>query len=224
MQLILDTGNVEEIKELCTCLPIDGVTTNPSIVSKEKKNFKQLINVIGEIIGEDIPIHAQVLSTKYEEILEEALYISSLRKNIYVKIPVTQDGLRAIKDLHRKGVKITATAIFTAHQGFLAAKAGANYIAPYVNRLDNISGDGVAMVSELIKIIDTYKMETKVLAASFKNAQQVIELMQHGVHSVTVPYDICKSMMNHPLTDWSVDKFIEDWENTFGKGSKTNNI
>jgi fructose-6-phosphate aldolase, TalC/MipB family len=222
MQLILDTGNVKEIKELYTILPIDGVTTNPTIVSKEKKKFIDLIKEIDEVVGEDTPIHAQVLSTKFEEILEEALFISSLRKNMYVKIPVTSDGLRAIKELKKQGIKITATAIFTAHQGFLAAKAGADYVAPYVNRLDNISADGVGTVKNLVEIIDRYKFNTKVLAASFKNAQQVIELMKVGVHSVTIPPDIAKAMMEHPLTDWSVDKFIEDWENVFGKGAKTN--
>lgn len=222
MQLILDTGDVKQIKELSTILPIDGVTTNPTIVSKENKKFIDLIKEIDEVVGEDTPIHAQVLSTKFEEILEEALFISSLRKNMYVKIPVTSDGLRAIKELKKQGIKITATAIFTAHQGFLAAKAGADYVAPYVNRLDNISADGVGTVKTLVDIIDRYKLNTKVLAASFKNAQQVLELMKVGVHSVTIPPDIAKAMMEHPLTDWSVDKFIEDWENVFGKGAKTN--
>lgn len=222
MQLILDTGNIKEIKELYAVLPVDGVTTNPTIVSKEKKKFVDLINEIGEIVGENTPIHAQVLSTEFEDIVEEAIFISSLRKNMYVKIPVTSDGLRAIKELSKQGIKITATAIFTAHQGFLAAKAGAEYVAPYVNRLDNISADGVNTVKNLVEIIDRYKLKTKVLAASFKNAQQVIELMKVGVHSVTIPPDIAKAMMNHPLTDWSVNQFIEDWENAFGKGVKTN--
>lgn len=217
MELILDTGNIREIQDLYTSLPIDGVTTNPSIVAKEGKPFTQLIEEISEVIGEDTPIHAQVLSTEYEEIIKEAQYISSLRKNIFVKIPVTKDGLRAIKELKKQNIKITATAIFTAHQGFLAAKAGADYVAPYVNRLDNISADGVGVVRDLVRIIDKYSMNTKVLAASFKNPQQVIDLMIHGVHSVTVPSDICKAMMNHPLTDWSVDKFIQDWTKEFGE-------
>lgn len=217
MQLILDTGNINEIKDLYTHLPIDGVTTNPSIVAKEGKPFKELIKEIDEVVGEDTPIHAQVLSTEYGEIVKEAKYISNLRKNMYVKIPVTKDGLRAIKELKKLNINITATAIFTAHQGFLAAKAGADYVAPYVNRLDNISADGVGVVRDLVKIIDTYNMNTKVLAASFKNPQQVIDLMTHGVHSVTVPADICRAMMNHPLTDWSVDKFIEDWTKVFGE-------
>ncbi|WP_297133168.1 fructose-6-phosphate aldolase [Terrisporobacter sp.] len=222
MELILDTGNVIEIEDLYTHLCIDGVTTNPSIVSKEGKDFESLIKEIDSIVGRYIPIHAQVISTKFEDMVEEALYISNLRENMYVKIPVTKDGLRAIKELKKQGVKITATAIFTAHQGFLAAKAGADYVAPYVNRIDNISGDGVSVVSDLVNIIDTYNFNSKVVAASFKNAQQVLDLMKVGVHSVTVPADICKAMMAHPLTNWSVDKFIEDWSNVFGEGTTTN--
>lgn len=222
MELILDTANISDIEQLYSILPIDGVTTNPTIISKENKEFITLINDIDSIVGEDTPIHAQVIGTSFEEIVEEALFISKIRKNIYVKIPVTVNGLKAIKELKKQGVKITATAIFTAHQGFLAAKAGADYVAPYVNRLDNISADGVNTVKDLITIIDKYKLNSKVLAASFKNSQQVIELMKAGVHSVTVPPDIAKAMMNHPLTDWSVDKFIEDWESAFGKGVKTN--
>lgn len=221
MELILDTANLEDIKDLYTHLSIDGVTTNPSIVSKEGKDFEILIKEIDEIIGQGTPIHAQVVSTEFEDIIEEALFISSIRKNMYVKIPVTKDGLRAIKELKKQGIKITATAIFTAHQGFLAAKAGADYVAPYVNRLDNISADGISVVSDLVRILDTYNMKTKVLAASFKNCQQVLELMKSGVHSVTVPADICSAMMNHPLTNWSVDKFTEDWYGAFGENTTT---
>lgn len=222
MELILDTANIEDIKDLHTHLCLDGVTTNPSIISKEGKDFENIIKEIDEIVGKDTPIHAQVISTKFEDVMEEALYISKLRENMYVKIPVTKEGLRAIKELKKQNIKITATAIFTAHQGFLAAKAGADYVAPYVNRIDNISGDGVNVVKDLVNIINSYNLNTKVVAASFKNAQQVLDLMKVGVHSATIPADICRTMMAHPLTDWSVDKFIEDWSNTFGEGTTTN--
>jgi fructose-6-phosphate aldolase 2 len=222
MQLILDTGNLDEIRELSELLAIDGVTTNPTLVSREGKDFKALIQEIGAIIGDDLPIHAQVISTAYEDIMEEAMFISSLRENMYVKIPVTPDGLRAIKELKKKGLRITATAIFTVHQGYLAAKAGADYVAAYVNRLDNISADGVGTVRDLVSVIEMGGYDCRVLAASFKNAQQVLELMRVGVHSVTVPYDIVKSMMGHPLTDVAVKQFVEDYEKAFGAGKKTN--
>lgn len=175
MQLILDTGNIQEIQDLYTHLNIDGITTNPSIIAKEGKNINQLIEEINNIVDESTSLHVQVLSKTFDEIITEAKYINSLRKNIYVKIPVTKDGLRAIKELKQENINITATAIFTAHQGFLAAKAGADYVAPYVNRLDNISGDGVAVVRDLVNILNIYNMDTKVLAASFKNAQQVLD-------------------------------------------------
>lgn len=222
MELILDTANIEDIKDLHTHLCLDGVTTNPSIISKEGKDFENIIKEIDEIVGKDTPIHAQVISKKFEDVMEEALYISKLREKMYVKIPVTKEGLRAIKELKKQNIKITATAIFTAHQGFLAAKAGADYVAPYVNRIDNISGDGVNVVKDLVNIINSYNLNTKVVAASFKNAQQVLDLMKVGVHSATIPADICRTMIAHPLTDWSVDKFIEDWSNTFGEGTTTN--
>ena len=222
MELILDTANIEDIKDLHTHLCLDGVTTKPSIISKEGTDFENIIKEIDEIVGKDTPIHAQVISKKFEDMMEEALYISKLRENMYVKIPVTKEGLRAIKELKKQNIKITATAIFTAHQGFLAAKAGADYVAPYVNRIDNISGDGVNVVKDLVNIINSYNLNTKVVAASFKNAQQVLDLMKVGVHSATIPADICRTMMAHPLTDWSVDKFIEDWSNTFGEGTTTN--
>ena len=216
MELILDTANLRDIEELCSYLCIDGVSTNPSIISKEKKDFETIIKEIGNIIGEKRPIHAQVVSTKYEDIMEEALFINSLRENMYVKIPVSIEGLKAIKELKKINIKITATAIFTAHQGFLAAKAGADYVAPYVNRLDNISVDGISTVGDLIEILNNYNMNTKVLAASFKNAYKVLELLKLGVHSVTVPADIVYKMLEHPLTDLSVNKFVEDWYYTFG--------
>lgn len=222
MELFLDTGNIEDIKELWPVMPADGVTTNPSIIAKEKKKFTMLISEISEIIGTDAIMHAQVISSKCADIIEEAKFISSLRENLFVKVPVTPDGLQAIRMLAKQGVKTTATAIFTAHQGFMAAKAGASYVAPYVNRLDNISADGETTVINLTQIIDQYGLQSKVLAASFKNAQQVLELMKAGVHSVTVPADVARAMISHPLTDWSVDKFNFDWVNAFGEGVKTN--
>lgn len=220
MELFLDTGNLEEIKYLSDILAIDGVTTNPSLVSKERKNIIQLLNQIIDIIGEDKIVHAQVISRDFEGIIEEARFLNKSYKNIYVKIPVTMEGLKAIKELAKEGIKTTATAIFTAHQAALAAKAGASYVAPYVNRLDNITGDGVDVVKDIISIIDEYQFNTKVVAASFKNSQQVLNVLKHGVHSITIPTDVAKNMIAHPLTDYSVDKFICDWEKVYGEGVK----
>jgi fructose-6-phosphate aldolase 2 len=220
MELFLDTGDIKDIRELSRILPIDGVTTNPTIVAKEGKRVVDLLKEILEVIGEDKYIHAQVLSKDYKAMIDEARFLSCQFKNIFVKIPVTTDGLTAIKELSKEGIKTTATAVFTAHQAFLAAKAGASYTAPYINRLDNISGEGVRVVGDIITIINQYNFDTKVLAASFKNAQQIADILKLGVHSITIPSDVARSMTNHPLTDYSVDKFIEDWEKVFGPNSK----
>jgi fructose-6-phosphate aldolase 2 len=222
MELYLDTGNIKEIKELSDMLPIDGVTTNPTIVSREKKQFAKLINEIIDVIGVDKAIHAQVLSKDFRGMIEEAKFINTLHNNIYVKIPVIGEGIKAIKELSKLGIKTTATAVFTAHQATLAAKAGASYVAPYVNRLDNISAHGIDVVKDIITIINNYKFNTKVLAASFKNSQQVLDIIKSGVHSITVPVDVMRHMIAHPLTDYSVDKFIADWESVYGIGSKAN--
>lgn len=220
MELYLDTGNLEEIKHLSDILWIDGVTTNPTLVSKEKRNVIESLDKIVEIIGKDKIIHAQVISRGYKDMIEEAKFLKDRYENIYIKIPVTSEGLKAIKQLTSEGIATTATAIFTAHQAWLAAKAGASYVAPYVNRLDNISGNGVAVVKDIVTIFKEHQFKTKVLAASFKNSQQVLEVIKEGAHSITVSSDVAKFMIEHPLTDYSVDKFIQDWENEFGIGSK----
>ncbi|MBW4827992.1 MAG: fructose-6-phosphate aldolase [Clostridiaceae bacterium] len=221
MELFLDTGNLKEIKELNSILSIDGVTTNPTLVAKENKKTIQLLEEIYNIIGEDKIVHVQVISTDFEGMVEEARFLNNLYKNIHIKIPVTKEGFKAIKELSKEGIKITATAVFTPNQGFLAAKAGAKYVAPYVNRLDNISGDGINVVKDILTILKEYNFDCKVLGASFKNAQQVLNILKYGIQSITIPEDVAKALMDHPLTDYSVDKFVSDWERAFGKGVKT---
>nr|WP_243430923.1 transaldolase family protein [Clostridium botulinum] len=163
-------------------------------------------------------LHAQVLSLKAEDMIEEAKYIArQVGGNIYIKIPVTPDGIKAIKILNKEGYKITATAIFTAQQALIAAKAGANFVAPYVNRIDNISGNGVEVVGEIIELLELNNLNTKVLAASFKNVQQVNEVALRGCQSVTVGIDIMDKLIEHPLTELSVKQFINDWKNAYNK-------
>ncbi|EES47829.1 fructose-6-phosphate aldolase [Clostridium botulinum] len=218
MIYILDTANLQEIKRAYEFYPIEGVTTNPSIISKEKEDFIKILKNIREIIGNDSMLHAQVLSLKAEDMIEEAKYIAGqVGGNIYIKIPVTPDGIKAIKILNKKGYKITATAIFTAQQALIAAKAGANFVAPYVNRIDNISGNGVEVVGEIIELLELNNLNTKVLAASFKNVQQVNEVALRGCQSVTVGIDIMDKLIEHPLTELSVKQFINDWKNAYNK-------
>ncbi|HBJ1646603.1 TPA: fructose-6-phosphate aldolase [Clostridium botulinum] len=218
MIYILDTANLQEIKRAYEFYPMEGITTNPSIISKEKEDFIKILKNIREIIGNDSMLHAQVLSLKAEDMIEEAKYIArQIGGNIYIKIPVTPDGIKAIKILNKEGYKITATAIFTAQQALIAAKTGANFVAPYVNRIDNISGNGVEVVGEIIELLELNNLNTKVLAASFKNVQQVNEVALRGCQSVTVGIDIMDKLIEHPLTELSVKQFINDWKNAYNK-------
>ncbi|MGN2371219.1 fructose-6-phosphate aldolase [Clostridium cagae] len=218
MIYILDTANLQEIKRAYEFYPMEGVTTNPSIISKEKGDFIKILKNIREIIGNDSMLHAQVLSLKAEDMIEEAKYIAEqVGGNIYIKIPVTPNGIKAIKILSKEGYKITATAIFTAQQALIAAKAGAYFVAPYVNRIDNISGNGVEVVGEIIELLEFNNLNTKVLAASFKNVQQVNDVALRGCQSVTVGSDIMDKLIEHPLTELSVKQFINDWENVYNK-------
>lgn len=215
LELLLDTCDAGEIKRIGEVLEIDGVTTNPTILTKAHRWVADAVADITQAMGEQVPIHVQAVGADYGGIMESALFLNQLRKNLYIKIPVTWDGLRAIRELAGQGVNVTATAVFTVHQGFLAAKSGAKYVAPYVNKLDNISGNGVGTVKQLIKVLDAYQLQTKVLAASFKNAQQVLELMVAGVHSATVTPEIAMAMAGHPLTDLCATEFFNDWKSAF---------
>lgn len=216
MELYLDTANLEEIKKWSEIFPIDGITTNPTLLAKSGEKAAQVIEEIYKIIGDDKKVHAQTLAKDFDGIIKEADMLSKLHDNLFVKIPVTLEGFRAIRKLSSRGMNITATAIATAHQGFLAAKAGVKYVAPYINRIDNLSSDGFKVADDLLKIFDNYKYETKVVAASFKNAQQVLNLMTAGVHAVTLPVDVLEHMAKHPLTDISNEGFIEDYRKVFG--------
>lgn len=219
MDILIDTANLKQIKKAYDLYPIDGVTTNPTILSKEKGNCISILREIRAIIGDEKQLHAQVLSTDAEGMIKEAEYLNkSVPGNFYVKIPVTPQGIKAIKTLTGKGIPVTATAVFTPLQALTAAKAGAAYVAPYVNRIDNISGDGVKVVSEIVQILKLSNLDTKVLAASFKNVDQVLKICLSGSQAATISADIIDKMISHPLTDLSVENFIIDWESSFGKG------
>lgn len=220
MQYLLDTANLDEIKKAFDLYPMDGITTNPSIISKEDTEFFEHMKQIRDIIGPKAMIHAQVLSEDAETMIEEAIKLNEkIGGNFYVKIPVTAQGIKAIKAIVKLDIKVTATAIFTAQQALMAAKAGASYVAPYVDRSDNITGNGVGVIAEIITLFNNFDIKTKVLAASFANVQQVHNSMLKGSHSVTVNMRIMDRLLYHPLTDWSVRKFIVDWEGTYGENN-----
>ena len=220
MTYIIDTANLEAIRKINEFYPVAGVTTNPSIIAKEKTDFLKLICDIREIIGQDKMLHVQTTATKAEDIIEEAQLLNKLiGKNFYIKIPISKEGLKATKALHKMGIGVTETAIFTQQQALMAALAGADFVAPYVNRFDNIVGDGVKVVSEIVKIFKTYDLDCKVLAASFKNLEQVHECALSGCHAVTIGASLYESLTYHPMTDLAISGFEKDWKSVYGDKS-----
>ena len=218
MEFILDTADLEAVKQLDELLTIEGVTTNPSIITKSGKSPEQVIKEFVEYLRPEQKFFVQVVSTDYEQMLEEARYICSLRpKNTYVKIPVTHNGYKAIKQLKSEGLGVLATAIYSADEAFLAAMNGADYLAPYVNRMCNY-GDGIGQVLDLLQMLETQGFEnTKVIAASFKNVEQVHTLIAAGIQSVTVPPEVVFTMIDHPGTKIAVDEFSVAWREAYGR-------
>ena len=212
MIYILDTADLAAIRHCNEFYPLAGVTTNPSIIARENTDFWNLVEQIRAIIGEDKMLHVQTTQTKAEKIVEEAKLLKErLTGEFYVKIPIGEEGLKATMELKKLGIGVTMTAIFTPTQALMAAMAGASFVAPYVNRLDNIIGDGTRVVAEIVNQLEMYGSDCKVLAASFKNAEQVHLCASYGCHSVTVTADILKMLISHPMTDAAVAGFEKDW-------------
>lgn len=217
MIYILDTADLEAIRHCNEFYPLAGVTTNPSIIAKANGDFWKIVKEIRQIIGQDKMLHVQTTQKKAEGIVKEAkLLKETLGGEFYIKIPIGEEGLKATMELKKIGIGVTMTAIFTPAQALIAAKAGASFVAPYVNRLDNIIGDGCEVVAEITNQLDLYGLDCKVLAASFKNAEQVHKCASAGCHSVTVSADILKAVISHPMTDAAVAGFDKDWEGVYG--------
>lgn len=217
MEYILDTADIESIRHCNEYYPIAGVTTNPSIIAKENRPFWDIVNEIRSIIGPYKLFFAQTVQTKAEKIVEEALLMNEKSGGEFcVKIPISEEGIKATMELKKRGVKVLVTAIFTPAQALIAAKAGADYVAPYVNRLDNIIADGCEVVARIVEQFKTYDLPCKVLAASFKNAEQVHKCAVAGCHCVTVTDDVLKNVISYPMTDAAIDGFEEDWKNVYG--------
>ena len=217
MIYFLDTADLAAIKHCNEFYPLEGVTTNPSIIAKENTDFWPLLFEIRNIIGPGKMLHVQTTKEKAEDIVEEAKYLKErLGGLFYIKIPISEEGLKATRMLKKIGIGVTVTAIFTPPQALMAAKAGADFVAPYANRLDNIIGDGCEVVAEIVEQFDIYGLECKVLAASFKNAEQVHKCSRVGCHSVTVSPDILKILISHPMTDAAIAGFNKDWKSVYG--------
>ena len=214
MRFFLDTANVDYIKEINEMGVICGVTTNPSLVAKEGRDFNEVIKEITEIV--DGPISGEVVSEDAEGMIKEGREIAKIHKNMIVKIPMTGEGLKAVKVLSSEGIKTNVTLIFSATQALLAANAGATYVSPFLGRVDDISMIGMDLVRDIAEIFGVHGIETEIIAASVRNPIHVIEAAKAGADIATVPYDLVKQMLKHPLTDQGLEKFKADWSAAFG--------
>ena len=211
MKLFIDTANVEEIKLANELGVICGVTTNPSLIAKEGRDFKQVVTEITEIV--DGPISAEVISLDSEGMVAEARELVKIHKNIVIKIPMTLEGLKAVKILSAEGVHTNVTLIFSAAQALLAARAGATYVSPFLGRLDDIGMPGMELIEEIVQIFSMHDIKTEIIAASIRNPLHVIDAARYGANNATIPYKIILQMAIHPLTDAGIEKFMHDWEN-----------
>lgn len=208
MFYLIDDADISRIKSITQYFPIHGVTTNPSIIAKGGENVYKKIKEIRDVIGPDLELHAQVLEESLEGMVKEAMQLrDTVGGNFFVKVPVTSEGLKAISVLKELGFNVTATAIFTVQQALLAATAGADYVAPYVNRIDNFSSDGISVVSDIVSLFDRYGYNSKVLAASFKSTQQIHNTAMVGSHAATISCDLFEQLISHPLTDSAIKEF-----------------
>ncbi len=208
MKIFIDTGDIGEIKEAVAMGAIDGVTTNPSLLSKAGKPIKKIIAEICEVV--DGPVSAEVLSTTTKEILEEGRDLAKIHPNVVVKVPLIVDGLKAVRQLKSEGIRSNVTLCFSATQALLAAKAGAGFISPFVGRLDDVSEEGMQLIQQIVTIYKNYKYDTEVLVASVRHPIHVVQAAMMGAHVATIPFKVITQLAKHPLTDIGLKKFLED--------------
>ena len=210
MKLFIDTANVAHIREIESWGVICGVTTNPSLIAREGRDFAEVVKEITQIV--DGPISAEVIDTQAGGMVSEALELVKIHKNIVIKIPMTAEGLKAAKALTAKGIKTNVTLIFSAAQALLAARAGATYVSPFLGRLDDIGTDGMTLIEDIAAIFDVHGMDTEIIAASIRSPLHVTTAAKCGAHIATVPYAVFAQMVAHPLTDSGIERFLKDWE------------
>lgn len=210
MKIFLDTIDLEEISFFKEVGIVDGVTTNPSLMADTKQGFIETVKSICEIMPG--PVSVEVIATEYEEMLKEALYVAEVAENIVVKLPLTSNGLRVCKDLSLRQIKTNVTLCFSGTQALLAAKAGATYVSPFVGRLDDICISGIKLIDEIKRIFNNYNIGTEILAASIRNSKTVLEVAMIGADVVTVPSKVLREMLEHPLTNIGLEKFLKDWQ------------
>lgn len=210
MKFFIDTANIDEIREAASLGVLDGVTTNPTLISREKGKPEEILKQICEIV--DGPISAEVVSLDWQGMVREGKELAKLHKNIVVKIPVCKDGLKAVKALSSENIHTNVTLVFTAMQALLAARAGASFISPFVGRLDDISADGMESVSQIVQIFGNYDIRTEIIVASIRNPLHVLDAAMLGADIATIPFKVIEQLVKHPLTDKGIDQFLKDWE------------
>lgn len=210
MRFFIDTANVKEIREAASLGVVDGVTTNPSLIAKEGRDFKQVIAEICSIV--DGPISAEVVSLDANGMAAEGVELAAIHKNIVVKLPMTKEGLRATRLLAQKGIRVNMTLVFSPSQALLAAKVGAAYVSPFVGRLDDISHSGMDLVRQILAIYENYGFGTEVIVASVRNPLHVVDAALAGAHIATIPFSVIDQLVKHPLTDLGIEKFLADWK------------
>ncbi len=215
MRFFIDTANVDEIRKAAKMGFISGVTTNPSLVAKEGRDFNEVIKEITGIV--DGPISGEVISLDAEGMIREAREIAKIHPNMVVKIPMTAAGLEAVSVVSKEGIKTNVTLIFSATQALLAARAGATYVSPFLGRLDDISCDGVTLIEDIVEIFGVHGIETQIIAASIRHPMHVLECAKAGADIATVPYKVLMQMIEHPLTKAGIEKFMKDWDGAFNK-------
>jgi len=209
MELFLDTANVDEIREAAALGVISGVTTNPSLIAREGRDFTQVVREITGLV--DGPVSAEVISTEAEAMVAEAEELSQIHPNVVIKIPMIPEGLKAVSVLEPQGIRTNVTLVFSANQALLAALAGASFVSPFVGRLDDAGHDGMEVVRDTVDIFDLYELPTRVIAASIRHPLHVLAAAKAGAHIATVPYQVLMQMAGHPLTDVGLRKFLDDW-------------
>jgi len=210
MKFFIDTANIEEIKEANDMGMVDGVTTNPSLIAKEGRDFKEIITEICQIV--DGPISAEVISLEEAGMVSEARELAKIHENIVVKIPMTIDGLKAVRTLSSEGIKTNVTLVFSTLQALMAAKAGAAYVSPFVGRLDDLAQDGLVIVDQIVTIYDNYDYDTEVIVASVRNPLHVLDSALMGADIATIPFNVLAKLASHPMTDKGIQAFMADWE------------
>ena len=209
MKLFIDTANVAEIKEANDWGVICGVTTNPTLIAKEGRVFEEVVKEITNIV--DGPVSAEVISPDVENMVKEAQKLSQIHKNVVIKIPMTKEGLKAVKLLSKQGIKTNVTLVFSATQALLAARAGASFVSPFVGRLNDIGSDGDGLIADIVEIFEIHGIETEIIAASIRDPKSVVSAAKMGAHIATVPFGVLSKMFSHPLTDAGLEKFMADW-------------